>query len=729
MILFQSDWERENAFPDVNTSNKSFLRLAEVYKRMGVNNYYFHLALYDETLVGINPHSKDLTTDQMIRVAAECKKNFWYVIREVIRIPPNTGGDPIVFEANRGNIGLYWLFFNHIDVFNIQPRQTGKSVGTDCLMTILLFMMLENTTITLVTQDDELRKKNIESIKRIRDCLPPYLISKDRTDSNNKEEVSCSSLNNFYRTRVSQKSPAAAVKVGRGTTTAIKQMDEVPYIDYLDELMPAFLNSGNKVRQEARANGTPYGNIFTTTAGKKNTRSGAYAFNMLRGGMVFNENSLFDSDNEEHVVKIVEKNSPGVMKLVNLTMAYYQLGYTAEDVKRWIKETGTVGDAADRDYFNIWTSGSTRSPLSVAQLELISKSKMDPLYVSISREGYVFNWYIPEEDIKDRMDSGKFALGMDTSDAIGRDAITLTLVDTATLEVIGASVCNESNIMLYASHVADLMVRYKNIILIPERRSSWAAFVDTICSRLIVVKEDPFRRIYNVAVDNSVELVEEYAIAKMGVSTRPIAFYSKYKRLFGFATGSTGQHSRHVLYTDVLQTAATRGGYAVRDSRLVTEILELEIKDGRIDHSNSGHDDTVVSWLLCIWFLTYSKNLRFYGIDSPLSNVPEILSDKPPLTPYEKHQKESQAAYREEMEALVEKLKGCDDNIIIMKIESRLKAIDSKIDGEFIAGNSLDSLLEDIRKLRARNRAVSNRPTATRGSTLDRFGLTRRRQW
>ena len=54
---------------------------------MGVKNHYFFLALYDKSLLNVDPHSKDLTTEQRLRIAYECKINFWYFIREVVRVP------------------------------------------------------------------------------------------------------------------------------------------------------------------------------------------------------------------------------------------------------------------------------------------------------------------------------------------------------------------------------------------------------------------------------------------------------------------------------------------------------------------------------------------------------------------------------------------------------------------------------------------------------------------
>lgn len=77
MILFKQDWKyHPNAIADVNTSNKSFIRLSALYRDMGVENHTFLLALHNPELIGIDPHSPDLTIEQIGLITAECKENF-----------------------------------------------------------------------------------------------------------------------------------------------------------------------------------------------------------------------------------------------------------------------------------------------------------------------------------------------------------------------------------------------------------------------------------------------------------------------------------------------------------------------------------------------------------------------------------------------------------------------------------------------------------------------------
>jgi len=78
MILFKQDYLKfGTAIIDLETSNKSFLRLAELYRSMGVENNAFILALLQPALQGIDPHSHDLTEEQKVMISMECKYNPW----------------------------------------------------------------------------------------------------------------------------------------------------------------------------------------------------------------------------------------------------------------------------------------------------------------------------------------------------------------------------------------------------------------------------------------------------------------------------------------------------------------------------------------------------------------------------------------------------------------------------------------------------------------------------
>ena len=222
MILRLSDWNKyPKAIVDTKTTNKSFIRVAQIYKAMGVENHAFLLALHNPDLQGVDPFDPNLTTEQRYAIVTEVSENPWYFFREIIRIPTSGTLAGISFIANRANIAYLWCCFNHLTTMIIMPRQTGKSVVADSCNTYMLIAGGTNIKMVLFTKDNGLRVSNIERLKSIFDLLPWYINTRDKSDSNNTENITINSLKNRLDTVVGQNTLAGAMKVGRGLTVAI----------------------------------------------------------------------------------------------------------------------------------------------------------------------------------------------------------------------------------------------------------------------------------------------------------------------------------------------------------------------------------------------------------------------------------------------------------------------------------------------------------------------------
>lgn len=248
MILYKKNWSNfKSAIVHTSTKNKSFVRYARLLKAMNIENHSFCLALINPELEHIDPRSKDLTPEQIAMIIKEAKENPWYIFREIIKLPPSGGAEAVDLEANRGNISLFWLFFNHVTSLLIQPRQTGKSVSTDTLMVALMNILTISTDAHLLTKDDSLRVRNVKRIKEIVEQLPFYLKLKTKSDTNNTEKITVNRLGNTYLTSVPQASVKAAKNLGRGLTVAIHHIDEIAFINNVEHTLPALLASSGKL--------------------------------------------------------------------------------------------------------------------------------------------------------------------------------------------------------------------------------------------------------------------------------------------------------------------------------------------------------------------------------------------------------------------------------------------------------------------------------------------------
>lgn len=710
MLLFHEQWREEYpyAIVDDKTKNTSFIRYAALLKSMGVKNNLWPLVLMNKELQGVDPFDPNLSTEQMMLISLECHENPMYFFREISRDPKGTPDEPIIFRANRGNMALFWLFFNHITTFLIQIRQTGKSFSTDTLMTYLLNVRCKKTEINLLTKDDTLRAANLERLKNIQSELPFYIKQKHRGDISNTEELSVKSLGNRYRGHVPNKSPKMALNVGRGLTSPIFQIDEIAFIFNIAISLPAALAAGTAERDRARRLGEPFGTIFTTTAGKKDDPDGAYAYEMVQNSAIWSE-KFMDAKNNDELQRIVRANSPKGELRVNCTFNHRQLGFTDEWLKRAIEEANAKGEDADRDFGNVWTSGSQVSPLSVQLLARIRDSqRLDPHIQLTGNHGYATRWFVDENQVEHVMRNEFHIMSIDSSDAVGLDDMAMSLRNVKTGGITGAGTFNETNIITFCEWLVEWFVKYEHFVLIIERRSTGASILDYLLLMLPTRNIDPFKRIYNRCVQDAEEFPDRYKEISKPMYSRGNDIYVKYKKMFGWATSGTGATSRSELYGNTFQQIAKLTADKVHDVKTINQILSLIIRNGRVDHPPGGNDDHVVSWLLSGWLLIQGRNLHHYGINSKMVLIDNKVNQEI-NNPVVLYNSARQNHYRNLIEVLVDELKRERDTFIVQRLEQKIRSISMDLTEEDRKILSVDDLLLKLRDDRSKRHLVQSR--------------------
>lgn len=713
VILFKEDWDKyPSAVVHWETKNESWIKHYKLLERMGVANNKFHLALINPALRDVDPWDENLPQNIKLQILLEIKVNPWYYFREIARFNVSVKRGRKHLRANRGNIAAWWLFFNHQDYNLTQPRQTGKSTSSNWLVTWLLFFIYSGTDLFLLTKDAKLRERNVSAIKQYRDLIPEYLNISNKQDVNNSVAISCVKRENKLYTAVSQKANADADKIGRGFTCKVYIVDEGPYVNHLKTSLTAMLAGGTDARQQAEDAGEPYGNIFTTTAGSRADESGKHYYKMLMAGVTWTERFL-DCDNTQQLNAIIEK-SCGDKKIINITLSHRQLGYSDEWLLNTMRTVGSDESSANKDYFNIWDDGSIESPISKEVATMLRSRERDPDYVEFTKDSYMINWYIPKDQVPRRLSIGKYIIGLDTSDAIGEDGLSFHVTDSSTLETIGSMVIKNTNLLVYGEWLLEFMVKYKNTILIPERKSSAAGIIDLLLLKLPIYGEDPFKRIFNTIVHNGKHRDSEFRDTVNGLKNNSVSTYNSVKKYFGFNTaGGEGEFSRTNLYKQVLMLACDYAGPVLYDKATVAEILGLTRRNGRIDHTTSGHDDRVISFLLTIWMLSQGRNLDYYGIENPMGMAIDwktrlkVLSGESTVGA-EVYDSSKQKKIKAEIDELLELVKSTRDELLSLQYESKLRILDQRYKGQEFGMLSITELIataksEKAKKLKQRN--------------------------
>lgn len=625
MILHLADWfgpdGRAVASVHHNTKNISFLQYAALLRKMGIKNWYFCLALHDESLRDVDPHDPAITPDQALRVANECVRNVWYYLREVVRVP-ESGGDAVRFNAHRGNMAMFWCYFNYIDYLNIMPRQTGKTMAFLVLFTYVLYIAGYKLDMGMLVPEMKLRHKNVSRIKDIRNELPSYLcMLRPFKDADNKESLGYLTRGTKLMTAVARDDISGASDLGRGFTMPTIGFDEAAFIKNIHITLSILLGSTLKARATAAANNQPHSNIYTTTAGRIDEEEGAFVYDMVTNAMPFSEAALFDAGSQQAAASIVRQNSANDM--VNGTFSFLQLGFDHKWLEEAIRITKMTGktEQINREFLNIWTAGTASGIIPADVLARIRASEREPSYVQMLGT-YAINWYKPHSVIhSDAFKKTPLVMGVDASEVVGRDFTSMVIMDARDMSVVGVFRVREANLTGVAVLMANLLLAFPKMVMIPERKSVAAAIIDTVILILRRAGINPLRRIFNYIVNDKLHTVD---IDKLNVDD------TSERRELGFMTSKA---TRTYLYSATLTQATSMNASRIYDKAIITELSGLKTINGRVDHRKGAHDDTAIAYLLCAYFCYEAKNVHIYGFDRDnfLSEIESVKDNREKL--------------------------------------------------------------------------------------------------
>lgn len=160
-------------------TNESFLNVHEELKKEKVNNNAFFLDLHDLSLSGIDPHDPDLSDEVKEKIIKECENNFWYFIREVVRIPVSGGGEPVPFRLHKVDLSAFHMLLNNISIYLELPRQAYSSISMD---TFALWEMLFKDDVKTMLGGIE-KSNSVNRLYHIHDMtmlLPLYIREKGK---------------------------------------------------------------------------------------------------------------------------------------------------------------------------------------------------------------------------------------------------------------------------------------------------------------------------------------------------------------------------------------------------------------------------------------------------------------------------------------------------------------------------------------------------------------------
>jgi hypothetical protein len=585
-------------------------------KQQGRVNNRFFLALYDRDLIGVDPRDPRLPQYMKAKVLNECAHNYWYFIREVIRIPDQGGAanSGVRYKLHRGNLALSFCLLNNWNIFLELPRQHGKTMAALCWYLWVFNFRTTNSEIMFMNKKHDDSKMNLQRLKILRAALPTYLqfanqYGKDGTKlraSNTLETITHIINNNKITTKPSARSKTIANNLGRGCTMPMHWYDEYAFIVYNKIIYQAATPAYKTASENAKKNHAPYGILITTTPGDLSTDEGMDAYETRNSATPFLEE--FYDYTPQQLKEVAEANTDSSFFYIRFT--YQQLGSSEQYFKEMVRDLKKDWAAIRREVLLEWSLTSDNSPFDPNDLELIATMVREPIRRIVLRKGFAIDLYKQIED-----PHYPPIIGVDVSGGYSRDSSAVTIIDSKTTDVVGDFNCNYISTNDLAHLLYELVVKFMpNAIVNVERNGGFGASV------LSTLKETKIKR--NLYYEIKDRIFEERTFGGMNQTIKR----TQKCKVYGF---DETKNSRDLLM-QILRERVDNHKSKFLSPKILAELRTLEYKkNGRIEHTAQGHDDQIFSYLMAMYVWYEGKELtERYGLQKVTIHTDEDDEDR-----------------------------------------------------------------------------------------------------
>ena len=588
--------ERDEYVLDFDTSNASFIAMASVLRRKGIKNWAFFLKLYDEDLRGVDPYDPNLTQEYKLKVLLECRKNLWYFIREVMRIP--APGDPMQFKLHRGNLALLWACVNNIPIYEILPRQHGKTWAVISYALWTFNYASDYTNMLFMNKQLTDSQLNLKRLKDSRELLPDYLkMNKTMSDKGELRESRGNvnsmrnSLHNEISVKASARNPISADELGRGMTVAWVWIDEVAFVQFNRIIYAAMAPAWSKAAEIAVSKGRPTGKILTTTPSDLSTDMGKFAYEVKDNAARFDED-LYNKDPSE-LSTWMDKNSKN--GYLYIEFSYLQLDH--KDPNKWFdkqcKELLYDWTKIRREILLQWNNAASNSPFDENDLRdlramSITPSELDSITINKYYKLNVYRKLNPEEKYIVTVDPAK---GRGT--ASDRTAITVINAKTKKCHAIFKS----------------SVIQYK------ETFRFLYTLINTYIPNSVLVVENNIDTLIEYIMNSSLRSLLYYEFNKSATREKRKKGVKVHDQKNNILYGITTTSSNRPKYFDILFELVRTQKSLINVEELIEEIETLEYKSAtRIEAVSGSHDDVIMSYLIGLYVLMYGNNRPRFGL-------------------------------------------------------------------------------------------------------------------
>lgn len=576
----------------MTTTNQSFLDMHYFLRDTGKKNNKFMLVLLDPDLAGINPHDKRLNALMQTKVLREVMNNYWYFIREVVRITDSGSTGGAKYKLNRGNLALSFCMSLNLNVFLELPRQQGKTVSALCRYLYLFNFGTTHSNIAFLNKRLEESKENLQRMKDMREALPSYLRmdtiltpdGKVMKATNNVQSLAHITNGNRIKAIASANSKIAAASLLRGKSIPLLYWDEFAFmphneVAYLNGV-PAYKTSANI----AKANGAPYGMVITTTPGFLSTDEGKVAYEFRNSATKFSEEWYDMTYNT--LMELINANTTS--SFIHIRYTYQELGMSEEWFMDQCRDMKMKWPDIRREICLEWSAAPENCPFTRDQLDGIRELVKSPINQVLFLGKYIINVY-------DRIDgSTPPIMGVDVSGGYKRDASTLAIIDSKTTKLFADMNCNYIPPTDLARVIYELVTtRMPNCIINVERNGGFGTSV------LAALKATRVKR--NLYYEIKDRVIEERTMG--GGAVHRVTQKTK-------VYGTDNTKTTRELLIQILRERVEYHKDKFVSPIIYEELCGMEVKrNGRVEHSDNTHDDTIFALLMALYVWYEGKDI------------------------------------------------------------------------------------------------------------------------
>lgn len=597
----QIQYAPQKIYYQMSTSNKSFINMHYYLKSIGIKNNKFMLSLFDPDLAGVDPYDPSLSLTMKMKITREIQRNYWYFLREVVRVTANGNPRGIRYELNRGNLAFNFCSMYNMNIFFEMPRQVGKTMAAIVRYLYVYNFASANSNITFMNKQNQDAKRNLESFKAVRDLLPSWLqLSQEFSVVNGKKKKLPSTVqtiqhpvnHNIIRTVPGARNETAAANLLRGQTITMWWADEWAFTAFNSTIYVNSMPALNKAFINAKRANVPYGITITTTPGRLSTFEGQFAYDMIQNATPFNER-WYDLSYDQ-IMEIINNNMNSIF--VYIKYSYKQLGLG----EKWFYDQckNMMWKMVDirREILLEWIDTPENSPFSQDDLETLRGMIHEPIREVLILNKYPFKIYNTISLSITGSPIDPPIIGVDVSGGYKRDYTAISVIDSRTTQYIGGLKCNYMSIPdLARTLIWMVKSMMPNAVVNIERNGGFGA-------SLIAKLKEPGGIKDNLYYEVKERILEETS-DELG---RPVRVKRKTK-VYGL---DSSKGSRDLLI-EILRERMERHKDKMPSPTMYDELSKMVVKKtGKVEHSDNSHDDLVFSYLMALYVWYEGKYLK-----------------------------------------------------------------------------------------------------------------------